>query len=79
MTCIVIIPDEIKVTRSSPKPGNVDLFWTNTLSLKINKWLQVSYNLDIIYDDDIRQFGPEKNRPGTQIRSLLGFGVAAKF
>lgn len=72
-------PDELLVTATTPKPGNVDVFWTNTIIMKVNKWLQVSYNFDLIYDDDVRQFGPEKNRPGTQVRSLLGIGVAAKF
>lgn len=72
-------PDELDVTTTSPKPGNVDVFWTNTLTMKVNKWLQVSYNLDLIYDDDVRQFGPEKNQAGTQVRSLLGIGIAARF
>lgn len=72
-------PDELKVTDTDPKPGNVDVFWTNTILMKVNKWLQVTYNFDLIYDDDVRQFGPGKDRPGTQLRSLLGIGVAAKF
>ena len=72
-------PDQLKVTTTEPRPGNVDVFWTNTIGMKVNKWLQVSYNLDLIYDDDVRQFGPDKDRPGTQLRSLLGIGIAAKF
>lgn len=72
-------PDQLRVTKVGPKPQNVDVFWTNSINMKVNKWLQVSYNLDLIYDDDVRQFGPNKNRPGTQLRSLLGVGVAAKF
>jgi hypothetical protein len=72
-------PDQVKVISTEPRPGNVDVFWTNTIGMKVNKWLQVSYNFDLIYDDDVRQFGPQKDSPGTQLRSLLGVGIAAKF
>lgn len=61
------------------EPFNIDVFWNNAIAMKVNKWLQVSYNFDLIYDHDVQQFGPFKNRPGTQMRSMLGVGVAAKF
>ncbi len=61
------------------RPQNVDVFWTNVIAMKVNKWLNVTYSVDIIYDDDIRQFGPNKNLAGTQIRSLLGVGFSSKF
>jgi hypothetical protein len=61
------------------RPANIDVFWTNLVAMQVNKWLSVTYSLDIIYDDDVRQFGPTKNLPGTQIRSLLGVGLATKF
>lgn len=61
------------------EPFNIDVYWTNSIGMKVNKWLQVSYNFDLIYDHDVQQFGPFKNRPGTQMRSMLGVGVAAKF
>lgn len=72
-------PDQLKVVSTEAQPQNVDVFWTNTISMKVNKWLQVTYNFDLIYDDDIRQFGPTKDKPGTQMRSLLGIGIAASF
>lgn len=58
-------------------PANIDVFFTNLLALKVNKWLQVTYNLDIIYDDDALK--PEGSRWGTQIKSLLGVGFATSF
>lgn len=61
--------------RNSPK--NIDVFWTNLLALKVNKWLQVTYNLDLIYDDDALK--PEGSLWGTQVKSLLGVGFAANF
>jgi len=72
-------PDQLEITELGPKPQNVDVFWTNTINLTVNKWLQVTYNFDLIYDDDVRQFGPDKTSAATQLRSLLTVGVAAKF
>lgn len=71
--------DPITDEKVSAKPKNVDVFWTNAIVMKVNKWLGVTYNLDLIYDDDVRQFGPNENSPGTQIRSLLGVGITTKF
>ncbi len=56
------------------KPQNVDLFMTNNLTFKINKYLSANYNLDLIYDDDVKIFGPNNNRPGLQVKSILGIG-----
>src|SRR5688500_2519053 len=50
-------PDELQITELSPKPKNIDVFWTNIILMKVNRWLGVSYNFDLIYDDDVRQFG----------------------
>lgn len=61
------------------RPLNVDVFWTNTINMKVNKWLNVTYQYDLIYDDNVRQFGPNKNSAAAQMRSLLGVGFAAKF
>ena len=47
--------------------------------MKVNKWLSVTYNLDMIYDDDVRQFGDDGNSAGLQIRSLLGVGLTTRF
>jgi hypothetical protein len=60
-------------------PGNMDWYWTNSLGMRVNKWLQVTYNFDVAYDDDVRMFGTNKTSPALQLRSLLGVGVAAKF
>lgn len=59
-------------------PQNVDIFWTNVIAMKVNKWLAVTYNFDLIYDDDVRLFGPANNAPRTQIKSLLSVGFTGK-
>ena len=61
------------------KPQNVDVYWTNAVVMKVNKWLSVTYNLDMIYDDDVRQFGDDGNSAGLQVRSLLGVGLTTRF
>jgi len=55
-------------------PGNIDLFMTNQLTLKVAKNFSASYSLDMIYDDDVRLFGPNKTSPGLQLKSLIGLG-----
>lgn len=61
------------------KPQNIDLFMTNVLALKVSKVLSATWNVDFIYDDDVRIFGKDKDDPGTQIKSIIGLGVQLKF
>lgn len=61
------------------KAKNVDVFWTNVVTMKVNKWLGVTYNFDLIYDDDIRSFGDNGTSPATQIKSLLSVGITTRF
>jgi hypothetical protein len=60
-------------------PKNVDLFMTNYLTFKVNKFLSASYNLDLIYDDDVRLFGDNGNSAGLQVKSLMGIGLLVRF
>jgi hypothetical protein len=58
-------------------PQNIDIFWTNNLIFKVNKWLVLSYQWNIAYDDD---FVPEGVAgPRTQFLGTFGIGVATKF
>jgi len=60
-------------------PQNIDLFMTNVFSIKLSKLLSASWNIDFIYDDDVRLFGKHGNSPALQIKSLIGVGLQAKF
>ena len=51
-------------------PENVDVFFTNLLSLKFNKWLATNISADIVYDDDILK--------RTQLKEVLGIGLTLK-
>jgi hypothetical protein len=60
-------------------PQNVDIYMTNALSAKISKVLSATWCLDLIYDDDVRLFGTNKNAAALQLKSLVGVGLLVKF
>ena len=60
------------------KPQNIDIFFTNVLTAKISKYINFSFTLDIIYDDDTKNVNPAKG-PAPQILELTGIGFAYKF
>ena len=63
-------------------PENIDVIFNNTLVFKVNKVINFSFVLDMIYDDDIKI--TELNNDGSvkgvgprlQIKQLLGFGLS---
>jgi hypothetical protein len=59
-------------------PKNVDLFMTNVWALKLTNVLSFTWNLDLIYDDDVRIFGANNNLPALQVKSLVGAGLLIK-
>jgi len=59
-------------------PQNIDVFVTNTLSAKIAKILALSWNVDMIYDDDLRVFGSNDSSPALQFKSIFGVGLLVK-
>ena len=38
----------------------------------------VTWEVDMIYDDDVRIFGPNHDSPRLQLKSLIGIGVLLK-
>ncbi|HEY0271771.1 MAG TPA: DUF3078 domain-containing protein [Chitinophaga sp.] len=64
------------------KPQNLYMFWTNMLTLKVNKYIAASVNLDMIYDDNARVFENPKTGvlgPRLQVKEVIGVGFSAKF
>lgn len=51
-------------------PENVDLFFTNLVTMKFNKWLATNISVDMVYDDDVLQ--------RTQLKEILGIGLTVK-
>jgi hypothetical protein len=60
-------------------PEKIDVFMTNLFSVKLSKVLAATWNLDLIYDDDVRIFGEDGKSPAWQIKSLVGVGLMVKF
>ncbi len=60
-------------------PENIDVFFTNVLSLKLTRLLSLTWSVDMIYDDDVKIFGENNNSARLQLKSLFGIGLLAKF
>jgi hypothetical protein len=61
------------------KPQNIDIFMTNTLIVKLARVLALTWNVDMIYDDDVKLFGDNNDSPALQLKSLVGLGLMVKF
>ena len=60
------------------KPQNIDIYWTNALTAKLTRYINFSFNLDMIYDDDVELFGPLGTSPALQVKSVFGIGLQVK-
>jgi len=58
--------------------GNVDVFWTNQFKVKVGKYFNVSYSLDLLYDDDVKNPVKPTSALGLQLLSTFGVGFAVK-
>jgi hypothetical protein len=58
------------------KPENINMYMTNLFTFKFNKNFSATYSLDLMYDDKIRIFGPNKNSAGLQLKSIVGIGYS---
>jgi hypothetical protein len=68
-------------------PQNIDASWENILAMKVNKYIVVTFNTHLIYDDDIKT-GTDTNEDGKmdkfggpkiQFKEILGVGLSYKF
>jgi hypothetical protein len=62
------------------KPQNVDLTMTNLLAVKVTGILTMTFALNLIYDDDVKQVKEDGTAGGAalQVQELLGIGIAIK-
>lgn len=60
------------------QPQNIDIYWTNVVTARITKFINFSFNLDMIYDDDTQNIDPTKG-PAPQWLELMGIGVSYNF
>lgn len=60
-------------------PQNIDIYFTNALNIKLSKILSATWSVDMIYDDDVRLFGPSGQGAALQLKSIIGIGLLVKF
>jgi DUF3078 family protein len=62
-------------------PQNIDINWQVVLTLKVNSWLNVSINTEMIYDDDIIFYDADGKAlgPRTQFNENMQIGLVATF
>jgi len=66
-------------------PQNIDVYWETLLGMKISKYLAVSINTVVIYDDDINIIIKDKSGnitgqgPRIQFKEVVGIGFSYKF
>lgn len=66
-------------------PQNIDIFWDNSLVIKVGKYLGVNFGFTMVYDHDIKIAVDQNNDgifessgPRTQIKQVFGFGLSYK-
>lgn len=59
-------------------PQNADLYMTNTFTAKFAKIIALTWNVDMIYDDDVAMFGKDKTSPALQMKSMIGIGLQVR-
>jgi Protein of unknown function (DUF3078). len=60
-------------------PQNIDIFMTNIFSMNVYKGFSFNVGADLIYDDDVRIFGKDRNSPRLQVRQFIGIGYTRRF
>ncbi len=62
-------------------PQNIDVNWQVVLTMKVNSWLNVNINTELIYDDDIIFYDSDGGvlGPRTQFNENMQIGLVATF
>lgn len=64
-------------------PQNVDVNWENLIGMKVNKFITVSLNTQLLYDADIKiDYNGntiEDDKARVQFKEIFGFGFMYKF
>jgi len=60
-------------------PQNIDISWETLIALKVNKYISVSLNTHLLYDDDIKILLEDSEIPGPRIQFKEIFGVGLSY
>ncbi|HXK50127.1 MAG TPA: DUF3078 domain-containing protein [Clostridiales bacterium] len=53
------------------KPQNIDITWSNLLTMKVNEYLSANFTFELAHDDNVSR--------DTQFKEVLGIGLSYKF
>jgi hypothetical protein len=60
-------------------PRLIDVFWDNSILMSVNKYIQASFNTNLIYDDDIKILDSDGSvGPRIQFKHVLAVGLVVK-
>lgn len=62
-------------------PQNINIYWTNVLSVKAFKLISINISLDMIYDNDIKSVKSDgtSGGPALQLKEVLAIGLSYEF
>lgn len=60
------------------EPQNIDVYWTHAFNAKITRYINFSFNVEMIYDNDTKNITQGKG-PAAQWLQLMGIGFAYDF
>lgn len=62
-------------------PQNIDINMTNLLAVKVAEWLAITFQFNLVYDNDVRTVNSDGTvgGPKLQIQELFGIGISLKF
>lgn len=58
-------------------PENIDVNWENIILMKVNKYIGITLNTNLIYDADV--VDPKDGKAKIQFKEILGVGFSYKF
>ncbi|HEX3934329.1 MAG TPA: hypothetical protein VHW43_06590, partial [Puia sp.] len=61
--------------------GNISMYWTNILAVKVTRLISVNISVEMIYDNDIKSVKNDGTAggPALQLSEVMGIGLAYKF
>ncbi len=60
------------------EPQNIDVYWTHAFAAKITRYINFTFNVEMIYDNDTKNTTPGKG-PASQWLQLMGIGFSYDF
>ncbi len=60
-------------------PQNIDVNWDFSMIFKINDWLAATFEMNLLYDDDIKYTEPDGSKRGARVQLKQMFGIGLNY